>query len=249
MSTEPQDRLPLTGISSMATRSLLSALTAQYERETQTRVVIESVGGVDAARRVQDGEAVDIVMLASDAIARLAAAHKVHSDSVVAVVCSSIALAVKADAGVPCITTQAHVRAAVMRARTVGYSTGPSGVHVRQFLQRWGVSLDGLEQPAAQRSDARSDRPRAIQARPGVSVGSLIASGEVDLGFQQLSELRDIEGITVVGVLPPPLQSVTTFSAAMSVSTRNPAATNAFLAFLASPAVAQLKIAHGMVAA
>ncbi|WP_347554221.1 substrate-binding domain-containing protein [Robbsia sp. KACC 23696] len=238
MSTEPRHGRALTGISSMATRALLSAVTAQYERETQTTVSIASIGGVDAAKRVDADEAFDIVVLASDAIARLVDAKKIVPDSVVDVVHSSIALAVKSGRDVPRIATAADVRSAVLQARSVGYSTGPSGVHIRRVLAEWGLTEDDVA-PAP-------NRPRIVQARPGIPVGSLIADGEVDLGFQQLSELQSVEGITIVGLLPAPIQAVTTFCAGIATTATDRTSASAFLAFLASPALAELKAAHGM---
>ena len=221
----------LTGISSMATRGLLADLTALYERETQQRVAIESVGGVEAAKRVENGEAFDLVMLASDAMARLADAGHIARDSLVDVVRSSIAVAVKAGAAAPDISSEAGLRDAVLRAKSVGYSTGPSGAHVLRLLQRWGVS---------------GDEPRVIQAKPGVPVGSLIASGEVEIGFQQLSELMHVEGIAVLGTLPSTIASVTVFSAAIASTCANSAVARSFLAFIASDKAASLARRHGM---
>jgi molybdate transport system substrate-binding protein len=227
MSTEPV----LTGISSMATRGLLADLTALYERETQQRVAIESVGGVEAAKRVENGAAFDVVMLASDAMARLADAGHIARDSLVDVVRSSIAVAVKAGAAAPDISGEAGLRDAVLRAKSVGYSTGPSGAHVLRLLQRWGVS---------------GDTPRVVQAKPGVPVGSLIASGDVEIGFQQLSELMHVEGIAVLGTLPSAIASVTVFSAAITSACANAAAARSFLAFIASDKAAGLARRHGM---
>jgi molybdate transport system substrate-binding protein len=224
----------LTGISSMATRGLLADLSALYERETQQRVAIESVGGVEAAKRVQNGEAFDIVMLASDALARLADAGHIARDSVVEVVRSSIAVAVKAGAAAIDISSEAGLREAVLRAKAVGYSTGPSGTHVLRLFEQWGVSRDEPHQP------------RVIQAKPGVPVGSLIASGEVEIGFQQLSELMNMEGIAVLGTLPASIASVTVFSAAMTSACPHPAVAGSFLAFIASDKAASVARKHGM---
>jgi molybdate transport system substrate-binding protein len=221
----------LTGISSMATRGLLADLSALYERQTQQRVAIESVGGVEAAKRVENGEAFDVVMLASDAIARLAEAGHLARDSRIDVVRSSIAVAVKAGAAAPDISSEAGLREAVLRAKTVGYSTGPSGAHVLRLFQQWGMSADD---------------PRVVQAKPGVPVGSLIAGGEVEIGFQQLSELIHVEGIAVLGTLPSAIASVTVFSAALTSTCSNPAVAGSFLAFIASDEAASFARRHGM---
>jgi len=106
------------------------------------------------------------------------------------------------------------------------------------LLEKWGVSGgDG------------TTGPRLVEARPGVPVGSLVASGEVDMGFQQISELMNVEGINLLGLLPDSIQKTTTFSAAMGSAMRNREATQAFLAFLVSPAAEPAKAANGMTAA
>lgn len=232
--------IDLKGISSMATRPLLARLVSQYERETGQRVQFESVGGVAAAKRVLDGEAFDMVLLASDAMERLAQEGRIDKGSLVDVVRSSIAIAVKTGVSPPDIGSESALRDAVLKVRTVGYSTGPSGTHVLKILKRWGISGDG---------SANEGMPRLVQSSAGVPVGSLIASGDVDIGFQQLSELAGLEGVALIGPLPDEIQFVTTFSAALCTASRNRAAVEAFLAFITSPAAAQSKTNSGMDAA
>jgi molybdate transport system substrate-binding protein len=217
---------PLRGISSMATRQLLADLVAGRE------VAFESVGGVDAARRVQAGEDFDVVVLASDAIDKLVAAGHAVAGSRVDLVRSDVAVAVKAGAPRPDIGSEEAVRRAVLAAPTIGYSTGPSGTALLQLFERWGI--------------ADQVRDRTVQARPGVPVGSMVASGEVALGFQQFSELKDLAGIDVLGMLPPAIQVTTVFSGAVCAAARQPEAARELLAFLASPATAATKQRHGM---
>lgn len=235
MSTEPGT---LTGIASMATRALLAQLTGQYGRRTGRRVEFEATGGVQAARRVLDGEPFDLVLLAADAMERLATAGKVTRDSLVDVARSPIAVATGAGAQVLRIDDEGSIRDAVRNARAVGYSTGPSGAHVLRLLEKWGV-----------RADSGASAPRLVQARPGIPVGSLIASGEIDIGFQQMSELLHVDGITLLGPLPDPIQSITVFSAAMGSAARDREAALDFLAFLGSPAAGPAKTANGMMPA
>lgn len=128
----------ITCISSMATRQVLAELATAYERRSGHHVAIESVGGVAAARRVEDSEPFDIVVLASDAIERLAAAGRVDSDSRVDLARSDVAIAVAAGAPRPDVGTEAAVRDAVLAARSIGYSTGPSGAHLTRLFERWG---------------------------------------------------------------------------------------------------------------
>ena len=139
-----------------------------------------SVGGVDAARRVSDGEPFDFVVLAADAIEKLAAAGRVDPGSRTDLARSGVAIAVAAGASRPDIGTESALRDAVLHARSIGYSTGPSGTHLVRLFERWGI--------------AEAIAPRIVQASPGVPVATLVARGEVELGFQQLSELMQRAG-------------------------------------------------------
>jgi molybdate transport system substrate-binding protein len=222
----------LTGISSMATRQVLAELAGAYQAHCGTVVAFESVGGVDAAKRVQAGEAFDVVVLASDAIDKLVATGRVMADSKTDLVHSGVAIAVRAGAPRPDIGSEAALRRAVLAARTLGYSTGPSGVALGKLFDRWGI--------------ADTIRDRIVQAPPGVPVGTLVARGEVELGFQQLSELMHLSGIAVIGSMPPGLDIVTTFSAGLCAASARPEAVRALLDFLRSPAAADAKRHHGM---
>ena len=222
----------LKGISSMATRQLLAELVADWQAQGGEPVDIESVGGVDAARRVHDGEAFDVVFLASGAIAGLEAAGRVLPGSRVDLMRSSTAVAVPAGAATPDISSEEAVRAAVLAASGIGYSTGPSGVALQALFARWGIT--------------EQVRPRLLQARPGVPVASLMASGEVALGFQQLSELLHVPGITVVGTLPQAIAIDTVFSAGVTAASARADAARRLLAFMAAPGAAMVKRRQGM---
>jgi molybdate transport system substrate-binding protein len=227
---------PLTAISSKATQSLLAELLRAYQARSGQGVAIESVGGVDAARRVQAGEAFDLVFLASDAIDRLIASGHVHAGTRVDLVRSPVAVAVRAGAPRPDIGSAAALRQAVLDAPSLGCSTGPSGAHLAALFERWGI--------------ADVVQPRTRLAPPGVPVGSLVAGGQVALGFQQLSELLHQPGIEVVGTLPAEVACITTFSAGLSATldlgSARAEAARALLAFLRSDAAADAKRRHGM---
>jgi molybdate transport system substrate-binding protein len=225
----------ITGISSMATRQFLAEAAAAWQQRGGAAVAIESVGGVDAAKRVQAGEPFDVVVLAADAIAKLAAGGHVVADSVTGLVRSGVAIAVPRGAPKPDIASEAALRAAVLAAPTLGYSTGPSGVALQQLFTRWGI--------------ADEIGARLVQAPPGVPVGSLVARGEVALGFQQLSELMHLDGIDVVGPMPEALQIVSTFSGAVGAASAQPAAARELLDFIRSPAADEARRRHGMQAA
>jgi molybdate transport system substrate-binding protein len=223
---------PLRGISSMATRQVLAELTAAFERQGGEPVVIESVGGVDAAKRVQGGEPFDVVVLASGSIDALIAGGALAAGSRVDLVRSGVAIAVRAGAPQPDVSTEDAVRQAVLDAPTVSYSTGPSGVHLARLFDTWGI--------------AEQIKDRIVQAPPGVPVGTLVARGEVALGFQQLSELMHLDGIEVLGPLPPAIQITTTFSAGIGRHTARADAVRRLLDFMRSPAAAEAKRRHGM---
>jgi molybdate transport system substrate-binding protein len=143
-----------------------------------------------------------------------------------------MAIAVAAGTPRPETGTESAVRDAVLKAARVGYSSGPSGAHLLRVFERWGIAAEIA--------------PRLVQAPPGVAVGTLVASGHVELGFQQLSELMHLPGIDVIGMLPPEIQVATVFSAAVCTASKSPAAAKAFLAFLASPEADAAKRRHGM---
>lgn len=230
--TETPPQIVLTGISSMATRLLMADLAAAFTQRSGCGVAIESVGGVDAARRVQAGETFDMVMLASDAIDRLIASGHLVAGSRTDLFCSPVALAVREGAPAPDIATEDAVKQAFLAARSVGYSTGPSGTHLMKLIERWGLS----ENLAG----------RTVQAPPGVPVAALVARGEVDLGLQQRSELMHQAGIRLLGNLPPGAEFITTFSVGLCAGRAKGEALRALLDFITSPEAAATVRAHGM---
>ena len=219
-------------ISSMATKQVLAELVALYRQTTEQDVSTESVGGVDAAKRVQAGEAFDAVVLAANAIDQLIQAGRVVAGSRVDLVRSGVSIAVRAGSPRPDIASEEAVKRAVVAARSLSYSTGPSGVFLAKLFERWGI--------------AEQIKGRIVQAPPGVPVGSLVAKGEVELGFQQLSELIHLQGIDVLGPLPPAIQIITTFSAGLAVTATQGEVVRKMLAFMASPAAAGPKLRNGM---
>jgi molybdate transport system substrate-binding protein len=222
----------MTGISSMATRQILTELGNAYQQKTGQSVAIESVGGVDAAKRVRAGEAFDIVVLADDAMKQLEADGFLKPGSRTGFAKSAMAVAIRAGAQRPDLSNEATLKAAVLAAKTIGYSTGPSGTHVLNLLKAWGI-----EQAVA---------ARLVKASPGIPVGTLVARGEAELGFQQLSEFLDVPGIEIAGPLPAEVQSVTLFACGVCTRASNEAGARELIAYLASRDAEAPKRRQGM---
>ncbi len=225
-------RTRITGISSMATRLVLAELAGAWRARSGVEAVFESVGGVDAAKRVQAGEPFDVVVLDADALDRLIAGGQVLADSKTGLVRSGVAIAVRAGSARPDVSSEEALKRAVLAARTIGHSTGPSGTALLKLFERWGL--------------ADAIRGRIVQAPPGVPVGHLVAKGEVELGFQQLSEMMNLPGIAVLGPMPPGCEIVSTFSAGLCAASEQPEAVRALIEFMHSPAAADAKQRHGM---
>ena len=222
----------IVGISSMAARQILAERSSAYQQKTGRSVAIESVGGVDAARRIRSGETFDIVVLADDAMKKLEADGFLKSGSRAGFADSAIAVAVRSGARRPDLSDEAATKAAVLSSQSIGYSTGPSGTHVLKLLEKWGAD--------------QSKSVRIIQAPPGVPVGTLVARGDAELGFQQLSEFLDVPGIDIIGALPREIQSVTRFSCGVCALASNEAGARDFISFLTSAEADASIRSHGM---
>lgn len=226
-------------ISSMATRALLADLAAAARDAGLPSVEIESVGGVDAEARVAAGEQLDLVFLASGALARLAVGGHVDEATVTPLALSQTAVAVPSDAvatatatapGGAAFADATALRAALRAAGRIGYSTGPSGTALVRLIEEWGLAeeLGG----------------RLVQARAGVPVAASLAAGDVDLGFQQLSELAGYPGIRILGVLPPDCAIDTVFAGAVAAASSHPGPAAKVLAFFASMETRAIVEAH-----
>jgi molybdate transport system substrate-binding protein len=222
----------LTGLSSMATRHILADLAQDYESQTGMRVEIRSMGGVEAAKLVRAGEATDVVILASKVMASLDAEGHLAKGGTKEFARSEIGVAVRLGLALPSVDSEQAVKQTMLDARRICYSTGPSGDHLKTLCEKWGLGDSVLG--------------RALVATPGVPVADLVANGEADLGFQQLSELIGQPGIEIVGPLPPEIQAVTVFSAGVSATSREPEAARALVSYLASVETDGAKRRHGM---
>ncbi len=204
-------------------------LARAFERTTGNTLVTSwgpSMGNTPGAVpvRLQRGEPIDVVIMVGDALGGLIQQGKVIADSRVDLARSSIGIAVRAGAPKPDISSPDAVRRALLAAKSIAYSDSASGVYVsNELFKRLGIA------------DQVSGKSRMIPAEP---VGAVVARGEAELGFQQISELKPIAGIDIVGPLPSELQKITVFSAGIVVGTKEPEAARSLITFLASPSAA-----------
>jgi molybdate transport system substrate-binding protein len=219
-------------LSSMAPRAILGAAAGDYQASRGVRIDARAAGGVDVVRRIEAGEAVDLVVLSSESIDKLVQSGYLAGGTRRDLMRSGIAAAVRAGASSPAMSDEASVRRAVLEAPSISYSTGPSGRYLESLFDRWSI--------------LQEIRPRIIVPPPGTPVAELVASGTVALGFQQWSELLEVPGIDVAGPLPSSIQHLTTFSGAVSVGSIERETAAAFLADLASAEREPLKRRFGM---
>ncbi len=227
--------MKLTAISSMATRQILAELAEQCALHLDCQLSVESLGGVEAAKRVRAGERFDLVFLADEALASLESDGCLLPGSRRPLMRSEVVLAVPMGSPKPLINTEVALKIAVRAAESIGYSTGPSGSAVLALFERWGLSAEL--------------KPRLVLAPAGVPVGQLVAEGRAAIGFQQRSEFLGHPGIAVVGPLPEPAAIETIFSGALSQGESDGARSakaQQILDFIASVQAASVMHAYGM---
>jgi molybdate transport system substrate-binding protein len=226
----------LTGLASMAVSAVLAELTEQARHSGLVHAALTPVAGVEAVRRIETGEELDVVVLASGAIDHLVEEGYLVASSRRALADSLMAVAVPSGTPHPSMDTEEELREVLIGARAIGYSTGPSGDALLALLRRWAV----LGQVA----------DRLVQAPPGMPVARLIAEGQADVGFQQLSELSGVDGVDVIGPMPPGCEVVTTFVGAATASAAalptRAAKAVALLEFFAAPSTVEAKRRHGL---
>ena len=214
-----------------------NALVPEFERLTGNKVLTAygpSMGTTVNAIpvRLERGEPADVLIMVGYALGDLAKQGKVISDSRVDLVKSPIGVAVKSGAPKPDISSADAVKRALLAAKSIAYSDSASGVYVStEMFGKLGIA------------DAMKDKARKIPATP---VGEIVARGEAELGFQQISEMLPVPGIDIVGQLPPELQKITVFSAGIATGSKEPEAGKALIKFLASPAASAAIVKSGM---
>ena len=219
-------------MSSLAIKEAYLELVPRFESETKHKVVTSWVGMVDILKRIKAGESSDLVIGSAAALEELIKAGRIVPASRTDLVKSGVGVAVRAGAPRPDISSGEALKRALLKAKSIAYSSGPSGVYLSGLFQKWGV--------------AEQLKPRITQTPPGVAVGSVIARGDAEIGFQQVSELLPVAGIDYIGPLPPDIQIVTVFSGAVHAGAKQPEAAKALMKFLTSPAAAPVIRKKGM---
>jgi molybdate transport system substrate-binding protein len=214
-----------------------NALVAEYEKQTGNLVLVAygpSMGTTVNAIpvRLERGEPADVLIMIGAALSDLASKGKVVADSQVDLVRSSIGVAVRAGAPRPDISSAAALKRALLAAKTIAYSDSASGVYVStEMFKKLGIEAE------------MKGKARQIPATP---VGEIVAKGEAEIGFQQVSELKPVAGIDLVGPLPAELQKITVYSAAIATLSKEPEAGKALIKFLTSPAASAEIVKSGM---
>ena len=213
----------MSAMATQAVKVLLRDAVPAFEGASQgVRVTVAWVGSSEISKRVKEGEVVDMVFLAKPAIDELIKLGKLAPGSRVDLAKSGVGIAVPSGTPVPDVSTTDALKRALLAARSVAVSSGSSAVYLQGLFQRMGIA-DDL-------------KPRLKQVASGLSVGEVIAKGEAEIGFQQVSELLHIAGITFAGPLPADIQNYTTYAGAIHTSAKSPDQAMALLKYLKSDA-------------
>jgi molybdate transport system substrate-binding protein len=222
----------ITVLASPAIREAYAELVPLFERSSGHKVATTWAGTVDIMKRMQAREAFDVVIAASNSLDELIDTGRLMAGSRTDLARSSVGVTVRAGAARPDIGSADAVKRALVAAKSVGISTGPSGVYMNALFERLGI--------------AEQMKPKLKVVPPGAQVAELVAKGEIELGFQQVSELVHASGADYVGPLPPEIQSITVFSGGVHAASQEPDAARALLRFLGSAEHANLLQKHGL---
>ena len=219
-------------IATPAVRESYLELVPQFEKATGHRVVTQWVGTTDLMKRVAAGENADLVIVGAKSMDELIHLGRIVPGSRVDLVKSGIGVAVRAGAPKPDISSGQKLKQTLLSAKTIGVSSGPSGVYLDGLFQRMGI--------------AEQLKPKLVQPPSGASIGQLIARGDAEIGFQQISELLHVAGTDYLGPLPPDVQLITVFASGIHVNAANPLVAKVLASFLVSPAAIPVIRKYGM---
>lgn len=215
-----------------ATKEIILELIPQFEKSSGYKVVTTWTGTAGIRKRIGDGEVYDLIIVGAPVIDAFIQQGKVASGSRTELMKSAVGVAVRAGAPRPDIGSPEAVRNALLTAKSIGYSTGPSGDHVLSLIERFGIT-DQI-------------KPKLKQVPTGARMETIIATGEAEIGFQQISELIRAPGINYVGPLPSDIQKITVYSAGIHASAKQPEAARALVNALTGSTAASVIKHHGM---
>ncbi|MEA3158265.1 MAG: molybdate transport system substrate-binding protein [Betaproteobacteria bacterium] len=195
-------------------------LVPEFERTTGNKVTSLWVPSVKIMNRLQDGETVDIVILSAASLDELIRLGLVAKKGRYDLARSGIGAAVRTGAPKPDLSSGEALRRAVVAAKSIVYSTGPSGIYLAGLFSRMGIA------------EEIKTKVKQVQGEPA---GAVVARGEAEIGFQQISELLPVPGIDLVGPLPPDVQEITVFSAGVHVASKAPDAARALIKCFIAP--------------
>jgi molybdate transport system substrate-binding protein len=219
-------------LASGAVKEAYTELFPQFEKSSGHKIAITWAGTVDIKKKIEAGEVYDVVVIAAPEMDGFVKDGKIAAGSKVDLVKSGVGVAVKAGAPKPDVSSGDALKKALVAAKSVGYSQGPSGVYMVSLFEKMGI--------------ADQVKAKAKITTPGVPVATLIRGGEAEIGFQQVSELIHETGIDFIGALPNDIQRITTFSGGIHSASKEQAAAKALQSFLTAPARADTLKKHGL---
>jgi len=219
-------------IASAAVKEVVLDLLPAFEKSRGHKVTTIWAGTEAITKRISGGEVVDIVLIAAPNIDKLISEGRLVAGSRADVAKSGIGVAVRAGLPKPDISSGEAVKKAVLAAKSVAYSSGPSGSYLADLFKKMGI--------------ADQIKNKVKQTPSGVQVGEVVARGEADLGFQQVSELLHVKDIDYLGPLPADIQHITVFSAGLHTAATAPDAAKALIKFLTGPEAGPIIRKSGM---
>lgn len=219
-------------LASGATRDGYAELIPDFEKISGNKVVTTFTGSANIKKQITAGEVYDLVIVGGSVIDAFIKDGRVVAGSRVDLMKSGVGAGVRAGAPKPDISSSQALKNAVLAAKSIGYSTGPSGDYMVSLFERMGI--------------ADQIKPKLKQVPSGERIGAFITSGQAEIGFQQISELIESPGVDYVGPLPSEVQNITVFSSGIHSKAKEPEAAKALVKFLASPSAASVIKKHGM---
>ncbi len=209
-------------LSSIATKEAYLVLVPQFERASDQQVTTTWAGTVEIMKRIPQGEVHDLIIVSSTELDELIKQGKIAAGSRLDIAKSGIGVAVRAGAPKPDISSAEALKKTLLAAKTVGYTSGPSGVYMAGLVERMGIAAE--------------IKAKFRSVPSGGTIGTIVAAGDCEIGFQQVSELVHIKGIDYVGPLPKDIQRITVFATGVHANATNPDGAKALARFLAAPA-------------